>query len=277
MVLHDPVLRVSQTVAYEPDGSHSQGRWHSSRRLAANGAAKVGVVVAIVAAWWVITAAHVLPSFAVPSPSAVWAVTRTSWQSLIAQTGGTVEEIVIAVASVWVVGALLGILIGMTPGLWPLLGIGRALYAVPIVVVYPLLSVWFGVGSTSKIVFGFLAGVLPMTLMSAAAVRSIDDSVFVLFSSLGVNRSTMFRRGMMPAALPGVVSAMRLSGSLGLVGVIIGEMLLSSNGLGYWIANAASQFEGPTLYEGVVVVVVLAVAMNGLIGFFEQRLSKAYG
>ena len=87
----------------------------------------------------------------------------------------------------------------------------------------------------------------------------------------------MFRRAVLPAALPGVISAMRLSGSLGLVSVVVGEMLLSGNGIGYWIANAGAQFEGPSLYEGIIVVLIFAVLMNSFVGFLERRIAVAYG
>jgi NitT/TauT family transport system permease protein/taurine transport system permease protein len=279
MVLKDPVLEARDAPAADRAASAPgapAGRRAYRRSLSAAGA-KIAVLACAVALWWVLTALHVLPSFAVPTPSAVVSAAESSWRSLLAQAGGTAEEVLVAIAAIWAVGVTAGVLIGMTPRLWPLLGLGRALYAVPIIVVYPLLSVWFGVGPVSKVVFGFVAGVIPMSLMCAAAVRSVDDSVFLLFSSLGASRMTMFRRGVLPAALPGVVGAMRLSGSLGLVSVIIGEMLLASKGVGYWIANAATQFEGPDLYAGVIVVLVFALAINGLVGFFEQRISRIYG
>lgn len=279
MVLKDPVLEARDAPAADRAASApgvTAGRRAYRRSLSAAGG-KIAVLACAVALWWVLTALHVLPSFAVPTPSAVVSAAESSWRSLLAQAGGTAEEVLVAIGAIWAVGVTAGVLIGMTPRLWPLLGLGRALYAVPIVVVYPLLSVWFGVGPVSKVVFGFVAGVIPMSLMCAAAVRSVDDSVFLLFSSLGASRMTMFRRGVLPAALPGVVGAMRLSGSLGLVSVIIGEMLLASKGVGYWIANAATQFEGPDLYAGVIVVLVFALAINGLVGFFEQRISRIYG
>lgn len=233
-------------------------------------------VLAFIAIWWIITGFHLLPSFAVPSPVTVAKVTKASFGPLLSQSWVTVQRVLIAVAAIWIVGAIAGILVGMTPRFWPLLGLGRALYAVPIVVVYPLLGVWFGVGGTSKIVFGFVSGILPMALMSAAAVRTIDENIFMLFGSLGVSKATMFRKAVLPAALPGVISAMRLSGSLGLVSVIVGEMLLSANGIGYWISNAGAQFEGPTLYEGIIMVLVFAVLLNGFVGFLEKRVAGAY-
>lgn len=240
-------------------------------------AKKAVLVVALLTLWWIITATKALPPFAVPSPLVVAKVTKSSLHGLLAQSWVTAQRIVIAVVAIWVIGAISGILVGMTPRLWPVLGLGRALYAIPVVIVYPLLGVWFGVGGTSKIVFAFMSGIFPMLLMSAAAVRSINDDVFLLFASLGVGRLSTFRRAVLPAALPGVVGAMRLSGSLGLVSVVVGEMLLGSNGIGYWITNAGSQSDGPTLYEGIIVVLIFAALMNGLVGFLEQRVAVAYG
>lgn len=276
MSLKESILHAEEK---EPSSSqdlerHRVARWRSLSRAVAK---KAIIALVFLAIWWIITGTKLLPAFAVPSPLAVANVAKSSLHEIFSQSLVTVERVIIAVAVIWVIGALCGILIGMTPRLWPLLGLGRALYAVPIVVVYPLLGVWFGVGATSKIVFGVISGILPMSLMSAAAVRSIDENVFLLFASLGVSRTTMFRRAVLPAALPGVISAMRLSGSLGLVSVVVGEMLLSGNGIGYWIANAGAQFEGPSLYEGIIVVLIFAVLMNSFVGFLERRIAVAYG
>lgn len=252
------------------------GAWSRRKVLARFIVLRATYVVGFIAIWWFITGLHLLPSFAVPSPFTVANTAKSSLGPLFSQTMITIQRVLIAVVAIWILGSAIGILVGMTPKLWPILGLGRALYAVPIVVIYPLLGVWFGVGGLSKIVFGIVSGIIPMVLMCAASVRSIDDNVYILFTSLGVNKIGMFRRAVLPASLPGVIGAMRLSGSLGLVSVVVGEMLLSANGIGYWISNAGSQFEGPTLYTGIIVVLVLAVLLNSFVGFLERRLEVAY-
>ena len=274
-VRESPVQAGGEDTDTSLDSLRSKGQWWSI--LAKSVLRKALYVVGFIALWWIVTGTHLLPAFAVPSPAAVAKVTGSSFGSLVSQSWVTVQRVIITVLAIWVVGALVGVFVGMTPRLWPLLGLGRALYAVPIVVVYPLLGVWFGVGGASKIVFGFVSGILPMSLMSAAAVRSIDENIYILFASLRVSRVSMFRRAVLPAALPGVISAMRLSGSMGLVSVVVGEMLLSANGIGYWISNAESQFEGPTLYEGIIIVLVFAVILNSLVGYLERKVAAAYG
>ncbi|TAN24169.1 MAG: ABC transporter permease subunit [Actinomycetota bacterium] len=274
-------LKETQVRADSKDLSRFENNVRSSMKwsslLAKSVLKKAAYVVGFIFLWWAVTGMHLLPAFAVPSPSAVAKVTESSFSSLLSQSWVSAQRVIISVLAIWVIGAIVGVLIGMTPRMWPLLSLGRALYAVPIVVVYPLLGVWFGVGGTSKIVFGFVSGILPMSLMSAAAVRSIDENIYMLFASLRVSRASMFRRAVFPAALPGVISAMRLSGSMGLVSVVVGEMLLSANGIGYWISNAESQFEGPTLYEGIIMVLVFALILNGLVGFLERKVAAAYG
>lgn len=227
--------------------------------------------------WWALTATQVLPPYAVASPASVIHEMRTSWHTLLAQTATTVEQLLIALAAVWILGALCGIAIGAIPRLWPLLGILRTSYAVPIVVIYPLLSIWFGIGSTSKIAFSFITGFLPMILMTSAAVRSIDETLFQLFGSIGARGGTLLRLGIVPAAFPGIVAAMRLSGSLSLAGVIVAEILLSTSGLGYMINSSAAQFETSSLYAGIVAVVVLAVAINWFTGTVQRRVGRHWG
>lgn len=248
-----------------------------SRQSVGSWVASGWVLVGAFVIWWLITATHALPSYAVASPASVYGAIESSWRSLWSQTAVTLEQLVIALAAVWTLGGFFGVAIGAIPGLWPLIGILRAAYAIPIVIVYPLVSIWFGLGSTSKIVFGCIIGFLPMILMTSAAVRAIDDTLLSLFRSMGAGSFKLLRMGIVPAAFPGLVAAMRLSGSLSLAGVVVAEMLLSTNGLGYMISSSASQFQTENLYAGIVAVVAIAVAVNWLSGTIQRRVGRRWG
>jgi ABC-type nitrate/sulfonate/bicarbonate transport system permease component len=268
----DAIIVAAASPGLEP---RTDGR-RLGRRVVAWFAWRIGIAAVLWLAWWLFTNAEVLPSYAVPGPSAVWNSTTHSLSQLRHITWITAEQVLIALLAIWIVGTTAGCVIGLTPRLWPLLGVARGAFAIPISIVFPLIGVWFGVGATGKPVFGFLAGVLPMTLTCAASVRTVDRNILTLMESLNVSYVTCIRKAVLPASLPGIVNGMRLSGSLGLSSVVAGEMLLSDDGLGYTIANAGSQFDAPLLFECVIVVVLFAIVMHSLIGWLEAWATKAY-
>jgi ABC-type nitrate/sulfonate/bicarbonate transport system permease component len=235
---------------------------------------RFGIFAVILVAWWVIAEFRVFPQSIVATPASVVRAFGNSWSTLAPQLVTTVGEIVIALAIGWGLGLALGCLLGGVRRLWPLLGLVRAAYAFPLIVIFPILTVWFGYGSLGKIFFGALACVVPMTLMTASAVMTVDRTIIVLFRSMGASRLQLAYKGIIPASMAGVIGALRLSGSFGLVSVVVGEMLISTHGLGSWIANSAELFETPNVYLGICIVVVMAAILQGVIVLIEVATAR---
>lgn len=239
-------------------------------------AVRVGLIVFVVLLWWILASVAGIPSSILASPAAVIDAARTSGGEVIRQIGGTAIEVGIALGIAWVGGVVLGVTLGSIRSLQPLLGLARSAYAIPIVIIYPIMTVWFGYGAMSKVVFGAFAGLIPMVLMSASAVTTVDPRVTLLFHSIGSSRATTMRKGIIPAILPGIVGALRLSGSLCFVSVVVGEMLVSTRGLGYFIEESAGTYNTPAVYLGISCVIALAILLHGLIGLVQKVFSR-YG
>ena len=239
-------------------------------------AVRVGLVVFVILLWWVLASFAGISSVILASPGAVIDAARTSGHEVIPQIGSTATEVGIALGIAWGAGLVLGVTLGSIRPLWPLLGLARSAYAIPIVIIYPIMTVWFGYGAMSKVIFGAFAGLIPMLLMSASAVATVDPRVTLLFHSLGSSRIATMRKGIVPAILPGIVGALRLSGSLCFVSVIVGEMLVSTRGLGYFIAQSADTYDTPSVYLGICCVIILAILLHALIGLV-QKSSLRYG
>lgn len=239
-------------------------------------AVRFSLLVLAVFLWWVFAETHIIPAAILPAPTAVIKAAQHSGRQIWHQIGGTVVEAIMALAIAWVGGLILGVILGGIKALRPLLGLARSAYAVPVVIIYPIMTVWLGYGASSKVVFGALAGLIPMILMSAAAVMTVDTKVNTVFRSMGSSRGELLRKGILPASVPGIVGALRLSGSLAFVSVIVGEMLVSTHGLGYFIANSADTFNTPAVYLGICCVIALAIILHTLLGLIEKAFS-GYG
>ena len=148
-----------------------------------------------------------------------------------------------------------------------------ALYAAPIVALAPILIIWFGFGTASKVAVVFIMVVFPMIISTQAGLESVDRRLIVVARSFCGSRWKTFLTVAMPSAAPFIVSGMRQSVGRGLVGVVVGELFGAKAGLGNIITTASSVFDMPTLFVAVVTLAVAGVSLTALLRMFEVRLS----
>jgi NitT/TauT family transport system permease protein len=113
-----------------------------------------------------------------------------------------------------------------------------ALYAVPAVVWYPSLMLFFGLGAASKIAFGFLLGFFPITLAVLAGVRQVNPHLVTVARAYGAGTLAVFGRVMLPSMLFTLVGGLRTGLALCVIGVIVGEILGAKAGMGALINHA---------------------------------------
>lgn len=190
----------------------------------------------------------------------------------------TVKEITAAYALAIAAGLWLGFVLG----LWPRVGqiyepILAALYAVPSVVWYPSLMLFFGLGPASKIAFGFLLGFFPVLLSVLAGIRQVDRHLITVAVSMGANRATIFRKVMLPGMASTLVSGLRAGLALSVVGVLVGEILGAPAGLGYLITYAYGLLMTPEYAALAVIVGAAVLAIDGAAALLEARVRRWAG
>ncbi len=189
------------------------------------------------------------------------------WQNVLVTLGEVVVSIVIACGG----GIALGALIGSLPAArQSLTALFSSLYAIPLIVIYPLLAAWFGIGSESKIAFASLYGLIPAVLASAAGIQAIDPQLAFTARSLG---ATLFQRivyVIIPAAIPSILSGVRIGGSLAIVGVVVAQMLVSAAGLGYIITTYRTLLDGPHVFAAILWVLVIVWAFDQTVRLLEK-------
>src|SRR6266851_3059476 len=114
-------------------------------------------------------------------------------------------------------------------------------------------------------------GFLPTMLATAAGIQTIDPQLLLAARSMGATLPQRITRVIIPAAIPTVLSGLRVGGALVIVGVVVSEMLISSAGIGYLISRYRTILESAHVFAGVLLVLVMAVAFNALIKFVERR------
>ena len=171
-------------------------------------------------------------------------------------------------------GAVLG---GVSPVRRLLLPVVSSLYAVPIVILYPAMTAWFGLGSQSKIAFAALYAVFPTALAMAAGMRTIDPNLILTARSMGARPHQLLLRIVLPAAIPSVLAALRLGGALCIVGVVVAEMLVSTAGIGFLVTGYRTMLDSPHVFAAVLLVVAVIALFDGGVRWAERRAAGWIG
>jgi len=135
----------------------------------------------------------------------------------------------------------------------------------------PLFIVWIGIGEESKVGFITYATFFPMFLTTVHAVRRIDPLLVRAAQSLGARPRQLFFRVLLPAALPEILTGMRLGLALSFFVIVISEFIGAEHGLGYLINDGRNFFLVPQMLGAAVVLGLLGYAGNALVRLLERR------
>ena len=187
----------------------------------------------------------------------------------------TLREIGLAYALAVAAGLWLGFLLGFKRVLGriyePLLS---ALYAIPSVVWYPSLMLFFGLGPASKIAFGFLLGFFPVVLAVLAGIRQVPQHLITVAVSMGARPATVFGKVMLPAMVSTMVGGLRTGLALSVVGVLVAEVLGSRSGIGYLINYAYGLLMTREYAVLVLMVAAVVMAVDGAGALVEARVRR---
>ena len=169
------------------------------------------------------------------------------------------------------VGVPLGMVIGRFRAVEAAIGIYvTAGYAMPLVALVPLLMLWLGLGFTVKAAVVMLMSLFPICINTWLGVTAVPKSLIDVGKSFVASNHTILRRIVLPATLPYIMAGIRLAVGRGVVAMIIAEFFTAISGLGAIIINSANNFDTARMFVPVVVLMVLATALNAFIGLVER-------
>lgn len=192
---------------------------------------------------------------------------------------GHTKETVSALGVALVIAIFGGAIIGM------ILGFNRrageifapmfvGLQSTPKVTLYPVMLLFFGLGFAAKVAFGAIHGIIPMTLITYNATRSINPALVRTAKAMRLSIPQTFLYIFVPATIPEMVTAIRLSFSITFLGVMIGEMFASVRGLGYLIMGGIELNDVSMMLSITVLIGVFAVGINGTLLALDNRLHR---
>jgi len=239
--------------------------------------AQWGVVLGVVLALEICSRTELIDPLIMPAPSTMvgrlveLVPTATFWEDF--RTTG------LAVLAAFGLGAVGGLILGIL--FWRLPFVGAtfepylvSLYAAPTVVFYPILLAVLGLGPTPIIVIASTMALIPIALNTMVGLNSIPPGLPKLARSLNCSVPQTYWKVLAPAATPLLVPGLVLGFIYATIGVIAMEFILASDGLGFQIGYAYRSFDMQSMYAYIIVVLIVAVAMNVLLNHIERRVRR---
>lgn len=240
---------------------------------------QAAVVLALIAAWRSLDATHDVSRLILPPMSDVL---HRFGQILIG--GGYWRDLGITLDEMWwsfLLSSIIGVAIGFLVSrrdldrmvFEPLLA---GLYSIPVIVIYPLYVLFFGLGQNSKIALGVTIGVFPIALSTIAGFGAAPNRLVNACRAMGASRWKTFRYLLLPAAFPIVFAGLRVGFILAFLSIIGGEMLASYGGVGRLIINEAEAMNTSRMYAYIIFLILFSLVLNFLLFAAEERLSRRW-
>jgi NitT/TauT family transport system permease protein/taurine transport system permease protein len=231
------------------------------------------IAAAVVGLWESIVRFGLVSQIILAAPSDIVMAAANDGDVFLRAFATTMIEIGAAILIAWTLGIVLGVVVGSSQALSaataPVLS---SIFAIPLIILYPLLMAWLGIGPLSKVVFAVLSGFFPIALNTIDGVRAIERRYLVFARSIGATRLQTYARIVFPLALPAMVSGLRVGTGLVVIGVIVTEMLASLGGIGFLISYHRSLFNTGHVYFGMALALVMAVAVNIGLTWLDRRI-----
>lgn len=229
---------------------------------------------------WIVLSVALLAAWELASRT----VSSTFWVSSPGLVGARLWEMFTEESRIWgdiavtlgetfigfAIGAFLGLATGLLLGVYPrvmalLSPLVVALYALPKITLGPLLILYFGIGFEMKVALAAIIAYFLIFFNTVDAVRHTDPELIGVVRVAGGGSWDMLRIVLLPSALDGILTGVKVALPYSLQGALFGEILASNQGLGYLISAAGSQFDVTGVFAGLAIVTVVAVAVDQIL------------
>jgi NitT/TauT family transport system permease protein len=149
----------------------------------------------------------------------------------------------------------------------------NALYAIPRIALVPLIILWAGLGVVGKIVILVSIAIFPVIINTYAGIKDVRGSLLEIGTAYSATRMQAFTKIVLPAAVPFIMTGIRLCVGLSIIGLVVAEFFTAISGLGGLITNYANVFATAKVFVPIIVIAVLGVAITEAVIYIERRLS----
>ena len=238
---------------------------------------QVLITVVALGLWELLSATHLVSTFWISSPSLMVErfVSDLTSGTLLINVGQTLYEAFVA----FIISSILGVAAGLYIAQHPVVDAVvapfiTAMNTLPRVALAPLIILWFGIGAASKIITACTLVFFILLVNTIAGAKNTDYDIVTIARLLGASKRDIMLKVTLPSSLPWIFAGLHLGLTYSLLGVVVAEILSSQHGVGYMIANSAGTFDTTGVFEGLFVLVILALGLDQLTTAVERRLLR---
>lgn len=240
-------------------------------------AISVTTMIALFLGWWVASHLRWLPPLFLPTPETVF--TRLYESAMGQLTDAPLAEhfgwSMFRVFSAFVAACVTAIPVGIAMGVSR---VARGIFDPPIefyrplppLAYLPLIVIWFGIDELSKVLLIYLACFAPLAMSARAGVRSVSQEQIHAAYSMGASKWQVIRHVIVPAAMPEILTAMRIAIGFGWTTLVAAEMVAATKGLGQMVLNASNFLRTDIVIMGIVVIGAVAYLFDLLMRYVEH-------
>lgn len=223
------------------------------------------------------TRAGWISNLTLPRPSDVvatlWSLAETGllWDHLLPSVGRFLVGSAMGVGAGISVGIAIGLFSLARAGLVPLVA---AIFPIPKIALLPLFVIWFGIGEGSKYALIALGTFTPTVVATYGAVDNVDRTLIRMGQSFGLSWTSIVRKIVLPGAMPGILSGLRVSLAIAIILLTAAEMIGARYGIGAYVLEAGSLYDLERLFAGVAILSLMGVLVNWIVGRIEARLLR---
>lgn len=235
------------------------------------------ILLVAILALWQLASSTIIDPFWVSKPSDIaerlWQLGGTGM--LFVHSWATLWQALLGLMLALPVGVALGILLVAFPkGARTVDPFLMGLYSLPRIALAPLFVIWFGIGLWSKVMLVFSLVVFVFILNTRQGLLEVDRDLISLMRTMRASRRYIFRHVQVPSILPWLIAAFRINVGLALIGSVIGELLGSNRGLGWYVEHSGGRLDTTGVFAGLIALMLLALAINEAVSFAERRLLR---
>jgi ABC-type nitrate/sulfonate/bicarbonate transport system permease component len=235
---------------------------------------QIGFLAGVLALWYLATTRWGVNRLLLPNPVAVWQQLLDVLRSgeYLPDLRVTLTELAVAFVLATTSGTIVGFFVSRTRYTVRVFDpLFAGIYSIPIILFLPLYVLFFGLGPASKIALGTTISFFPIVISTIAGFSNVDRTLVTAARSMGASNSQLFRYVLVPAALPVILSGLRMGFTIALLSIIGSETIASLAGLGHHIVQLAEGMDMARMFAYIAFVVVIAAVLNGIVSYLEAR------
>lgn len=226
-------------------------------------------ILTLLVIWEAVVRIFHIPLYVLPSPVQVVqtlaAEAGTLWGHALITTMEAVVGIVIALVLAIILGVAMDRFPVVRQGLYPVLVVTQT---VPMIVLAPILIIYMGFGAAPKILTVVLMCFFPVAVSFSDGLSQVDEEYVHLVRSYGTGTWGAYRLVKIPAAIPALLSGLKVAATYSISGAVVGEWIGSQRGLGYYLLRVKNGYMLDKVFACVLVIIFLSLCMNGVIRLY---------